>query len=346
MKVLNLRGINDLRLEEREIPKPGENEVLVEIHACGICSSDEARVLKTGTYHFPTVPGHEICGKVVKTGEGVNKELLNKKVAIFPLLPCFECQSCKDKHYQVCSNYKYFGSRNDGGFSEYLVVPKWNLVLLNDSIDYKIGALMEPSAVSLHAIKLGNVKENDNVLIVGTGTIGILIGLLAKLKGANVWISGRRQKSLDLVKELSLNTINVDNPIEDIEIITKGKRMDVVFEAVGTSSSLEKCILSTKNSGTIVVVGNPHGDMNLEKDIYWKILRRQLKIKGIWNSDYNDEENDWKDIAKIMAKNEIPFEKIVTRTFELKDHKEAFDLLTDKDESKLKLMFRMNEDKE
>ena len=65
MKILNLRGINDLRLEERDIPTPGEGEVLVEIHACGICSSDEARVLKTGTYHFPTVPGHEFCGKIL-----------------------------------------------------------------------------------------------------------------------------------------------------------------------------------------------------------------------------------------------------------------------------------------
>lgn len=346
MKILNLRGINDLRLEERDIPTPGEGEVLVEIHACGICSSDEARVLKTGTYHFPTVPGHEFCGKIVKVGKNVDKDFLNRKVAVFPLLPCFECPACKEKHYQVCSNYKYFGSRNDGGFAEYLVVPKFNLVFLDDKIDYKIGALMEPAAVSLHALNIGNVKKGDNVLVVGTGTIGVLIGIFAQMRGANVWISGRRQKSLDLVKELSINTLNVEDPIEDVNKITDGKGMDVLFEAVGSNSSMEKCILCVKSGGTIVTVGNPHGDFNLEKNIYWKILRRQLVVKGTWNSEYNDEQNDWIEVAKIMAKKKFPFEKLITKTYELEDHKEAFDMLANKEESKLKLMFVMNTDKE
>ena len=129
MKVLNLRAVNDLRLEEKEIPVPGENEVLLEIHACGICSSDEERVLKTGTYHFPTVPGHEFAGKIAKLGKNVDSNLLNKKAAVFPLLPCMKCTSCKEEKYAMCSNYKYFGSRNDGAYGEYLVVPVWNLVI-------------------------------------------------------------------------------------------------------------------------------------------------------------------------------------------------------------------------
>lgn len=346
MKVLNLEGVNDLRLEEKEKPVPKEGEVLIEIHACGICSSDEARVLTTGTYHFPTVPGHEFSGKVVELGEGVSEDYLHKKVSVFPLLPCFECTSCKEKHYPMCKDYKYFGSRNDGGFAEYLCVPTWNLVVLDDSVSYKVGALMEPSAVSLHAVNIGNVKEGDNVAVVGTGTIGILIGVFSKLKGANVYISGRKEKSLQIPKELGFNTLDIENPIEDSEKVTNGERMDIVFEAVGTNDSMSKSILMTKNAGTIVAVGNPHGDFNLEKDVYWKILRRQLTLKGTWNSEYNDEVNDWKQVAKLMEEKGFPFEKLITKTFKLEEHKEAFDLLVDKDVCKTKLMFVINEDKE
>ena len=341
MRVLSLKGINKLELEEREKPTPGKGEVLVEIHACGICSSDEDRVLKTGTYHFPTVPGHEFSGVVVELGEDVEEDLLNKKVSVFPLLPCFECDACKEEHYPMCSNYKYFGSRNDGGFAEYLVVPKWNLVVLDESIDNKVGAMMEPAAVALHATNIGGVKEGDNVVVVGTGTVGILIGVFSKLKGANVWISGRKQKSSDFVKELGFDTIDIEDPIKYVEKITDNKRMDVVFEAVGTNDSMTKSILFAKNAGTIVAVGNPHGDFHLEKDVYWKILRRQLIIKGTWNSEYSDKVNDWKEVAELMKEHGFPFEKLITKTYDLSEHKEAFEDLANKDMMKTKLMFEM-----
>lgn len=344
MKVLNLRGINDLRLEEKEKPVPKAGEVLVEIHACGICSSDEARVLKTGTYHFPTVPGHEFSGKVVEVGDFVDKKYLNKKVAVFPLLPCFECTACKKGEYALCSNYKYFGSRNDGGFAEYLAVPVWNLVELDDSIDYKVGALMEPSAVALHAVNIGNVKEGDNVVVVGTGTIGILIGAFCKLKGANVWLSGHSQNKIDNVKALDLDVLDLKDPVNDALNITNFERMDVVFEAVGSEDSLKNCILLAKNSGTIVTVGNPRGDFKLEKDVYWKILRRQLTIKGTWNSEYNDSNNDWKEVAKLMKEKNFPFEKLITSLFKLEEYDEAFDILSDKNKFKTKIMFEINKE--
>lgn len=344
MKVLNLRGINDLRLEEKEKPVPKQGEVLVEIHACGICSSDEARVLKTGTYHFPTIPGHEFSGKVVEVGEFVDKKYLNKKVAVFPLLPCFECTSCKKGKYALCANYKYFGSRNDGGFEEYLAVPVWNLIELDDSIDYKVGALMEPSAVALHAVNIGNIKEGDNITVVGTGTIGILIGAFCKLRGANVWICGHSKTKLDNVKELGLNVLDIDDPVNDVLNVTNLERMDVVFEAVGSNESMKNCILMAKNSGTIVAVGNPKDDFKLEKDVYWKILRRQLTLKGTWNSEYSDDNNDWKEVSQLMKKKDFPFEKLITNVFKLEDHEEAFNLLSNKNKFKTKIMFEINKE--
>lgn len=339
MKVLNLYGINDLRLDEREIPEPKENEVLLKIKACGICSSDEARVLKTGTYHFPTVPGHEFAGQIVKLGKNVKPELLDKKAAVFPLLPCNKCTACKNEEYAMCSNYKYFGSRNDGGFSEYLTVPVWNLVLLDDSVEYEVGSLMEPSAVALHATNIAEVKENMNVAISGSGTIGILIGVFCKLKGANVYIIGINDNILNKVKSLGFETLKAENCVQEIDNITNNEKMDIVFEAVGTNESMENCILSTKNKGTIVAVGNPQDDLNLKKDVYWKVLRKQLIIKGTWNSDYSTKQNDWKEVAELMKENNFPFKKLITNTYPLEESKEAFDLLQDREKAKIKITF-------
>ena len=133
MKALVLKEIGNLSLEEREIPKLKEGEVLVHIKSCGICSSDIERVFINGTYHFPTIPGHEFSGQIVGVSDEKDKELLGKRTSIFPLLPCKQCDACHSEEYAQCSNYNYFGSRCDGAFSEYLVVPKWNLVLFENA---------------------------------------------------------------------------------------------------------------------------------------------------------------------------------------------------------------------
>ena len=197
MKVLNLHAVNDLRLDIADVPHLTKNHVLIKVKNCGICSSDVERVFKNGTYHFPTVIGHEFSGLIVGVNEE-DKNLLNKRAAIFPLLPCNKCEACKNKKYAQCKNYNYFGSRCDGGFSEYLVVPKWNLVI-DDELDYQLLALCEPASVALHAIrKIGNIK-NQKVLVMGSGTIGLLIALFLKQQGNNVFVGARRKEAIDFI---------------------------------------------------------------------------------------------------------------------------------------------------
>lgn len=339
MKVLNLHGVGDLVYEEKDTPVPQKGEVLLKIRACGICSSDEERIYVTGTYHFPTIPGHEFAGQIVALGEDVSDELLGKRASVFPLLPCRECHSCQTQDYPMCSNYNYFGSRCDGGFSEYLAVPIWNLVLADDSVDYKVAAMSEPAAVALHAANVGNVNEGDNVAIIGTGTIGILIGAFCRLKGANVFICGRRQESMDFVNELGFETFSVWDMQTAAKERTGGVGMDVVLEAVGTNEAMTQAIQGVKNSGIIVAVGNPKGDLQIEKAVYWQILRRQITLRGTWNSNYKEEENDWKRVAELMKEGGFPFEKLITRTYSMAEYQQAMDFLRDKSVSKAKVMF-------
>ncbi len=339
MKVLNLKSVGELVYEEKDTPVPGAGEVLVNIKASGICSSDVERVFITGTYHFPTIPGHEFAGQIVAIGEGVDEALLGRKASVFPLLPCRECHSCKVEDYPLCSNYNYFGSRCDGGFAEYLAVPVWNLVLQDDAVDYKVAALAEPAAVGLHAANIGGVKKGDKVAVIGTGTIGILIGAFCKLKGAEVYICGRRKESMEFAESFGFQTFSVNEMEEKAKEYTDGIGMDVVLEAVGTNEALEQAILGVRNSGTIVAVGNPKSDLHIEKNIYWRILRRQITLRGTWNSNYKASDNDWEKVAQLMKEGGFPFDKLVTKTYPMSQSQEAFDFLRDKSVSKAKVMF-------
>lgn len=331
MDVLNLHGIGDLRFEKKETYKLEKDSVLVKIKYCGICSSDIERVFVNGTYHFPTIPGHEMSGQIVAVNDE-DEELLGRKAAIFPLMPCFECDACESKEYAQCSNYNYFGSRCNGGYSEYLLVPKWNLVLFDDSLDYKIAALCEPGAVAIHSVSIGEIKKDENVAISGTGTIGMMIALVAQSRGANVTVIGRSEESLEFSKQLCLNAL--------LTTELENKIFDKVFEVVGNNESINQSIGLADNFATVILVGNPKDDVKLDKQIYWKILRKQIVLKGIWNSSYSNKANDWKEILDLMVKGDIPFESLISKEYSMNEFKEAFDFLRNSKNKKLKVMFK------
>ena len=345
MQALVLENVGDLRLEERDVPSITKDEVLVEVKNCGICSSDIERVFVTGTYHFPTIPGHEFAGEIVGVYDEADKELLTKRAAIFPLMPCMKCSACLQEEYAQCKSYNYFGSRCDGGYSEYLAVPKWNLVFF-DKLDYAVAAMCEPASVAIHSLRRVDIKKGDRALIIGTGTIGLLLGLFAKNKGIDVYMGGRNKEALAFSKSLGLNTIDTTDLENEVSKVTDGEGFSYVFEAVGTNTALEQAILSCANFAKIVTIGNPKDDIQIPKNVYWKILRKQLTLTGTWNSSYGTKVNDWRDALAFMSKNEAMFQKLITHKFSLEESKEAFDILRDKSKLTVKVMFKMEDNDE
>ena len=181
MKAYSLHAINDLRYEDVEYPECNSGWCIVNVKYSGICSSDVPRILKKGTYKFPTIPGHEFSGVVCQVADKENENLIGKHVGVFPLIPCKKCEQCMEGNYEMCSHYDYIGSRRDGGFAEYVAVPIWNLVELPSEIDLKEAAMMEPLAVALHAVKQANINYEKKVAVVGTGLIAFAIAQWAKL---------------------------------------------------------------------------------------------------------------------------------------------------------------------
>lgn len=343
MKALVLHGVGDLRYEEVSVPELKEGTVLINIKACGICSSDIPRIFVNGTYHFPTIPGHEFSGRIVAVGDGVDEALLGRRSCVFPMLPCRSCKACEIEEWAQCSGYSYFGSRCDGGFAEYLVVPVWNLVPFSDNLSYEEAALCEPAAVSLHAVNIGNLKEGMNVAVIGTGTIGFLIGLFAKKKvgSGKVIICGRSKNKLDYAEKFGFDTLNIkdDNISDGIKRITGSDGVDVMFEAVGLNPAIETAIKGTAALGRIVLVGNPEDDLKLEKNVYWSILRKQITLAGSWNSNYNSRINDWAEAISIFESGKINLKGLITHTFDMSEKDKAFETIKDPGEFTLKVMF-------
>lgn len=332
MKALVLKSIGNLVYEDVPTPVPKEGEVLLEVKACGICSSDFNRCLKTGTYHFPTIPGHEFSGRIIEVGDNVDTSLMAKDAVVFPLLPCRECDQCRLKAYARCRNYNYFGSRCDGAFAEYIAVPVWNLQLFEGSLDYKVAALCEPAAVAYHAVSTAVAGSTGDICIIGTGTIGILAGFWAREFGSGVTFITRNERKHDLLTRLGFHTVDALQGGVDIS-------SPCVLECVGSDESVTNAIECVATSGKIILIGNPDGDKRLSQKVYWKILRKELTIKGVWNSCYGEGDNEWRKVLDLLVKWQKVLSQLITSVFPLEVGQNVFELLRKSDKLEIKGMF-------
>lgn len=345
MKALVLENI--AKLTYKEIPNPvmKQGEVMLKIKACGICSSDIPRIFTTGTYHFPTVPGHEFSGEITDCAPNVDRSLIGKRAAVFPLLPCGKCASCAQEEYARCSNYNYFGSRCDGAFAEYISVPVWNLVLCSNKIPFTTAAMCEPASVAKHCADAGNIRPNDTVTVIGTGTIGLMAALWAKSKGARKVITvGIFDEYLDFAKSVGIDfTVNSgrENSFDEYLKLTDGNGADVVLECVGSQEAINNAILYAKKGGRVVLTGNPYGDITFMKNNYWKILRNELTVTGTWNSSYKSTVNNWKETVAALENGNLDIARLITQKFPLEKYEEALETVRNHQKFSVKVMFEM-----
>ena len=338
-----LHGIDDLKYEQADMPDLKPGWVLVEVMAAGICGSDIPRIFETGTYQFPTIPGHEFSGVVRNVGLSEDREWVGKRVGVFPLIPCRECENCRNEHYEMCDHYDYLGSRRNGGFAEYVAVPIWNLIELPDTVDFAEAAMLEPMAVALHAIRHLPLEHTKSLVIYGAGPIGLMMSQWARIYGVqNIYIVANKAGQVQLANELGFtnvcNQMEV-NALEWLYSMNGGNPVDAAIEGVGRSEVLEQCILSVKGQGTIVTLGNPYADVYISKEIYWKVLRRQLKIVGTWNSRFaTSVEDDWKDCVEMLAEGRIDAVTLVTHNYPFKELLDGLQVMREKSEFYSKIL--------
>lgn len=334
MKAWVLQANGQIEYKSTEKPQIKENEVLVEVKAAGICGSDIPRIYGGGAYFYPLIPGHEFSGQIAEVNAG-DESLLHKRVGIFPLIPCLECEPCRRKQYEMCRHYSYLGSRCQGGFAEYAAVPKNNLIELPANVSYEEAAMLEPMSVAVHALRRANPSKDDTVVVCGLGTIGMfLLMFLIEMGIQNIYVIGNKA----FQKEMALKAgISVDRFIDSGSAGTVSA--DVYFECVGKNETISQAISNTNPGGKVMFVGNPYTDLSLDKAIYWKILRNQLTVLGTWNSSFTKDGNDdWHYVLNKLSKEKVSPSRFISHRLSFEKLEEGLNMMKDKTEDYIKVM--------
>lgn len=340
-----LHGVQDIRLESVPVPVPKEGEVVIEVRAAGICGSDIPRIYQTGAHVHPLVPGHEFSGVAVSLGAGVDTKWQGQRVGVFPLIPCRSCQPCRMHQYEMCRDYSYLGSRKDGGFAAYVAAPADNLIQLAESVSFEEAAMLEPMAVAVHAMRRIMPAVRDTVAVYGLGTIGLLLLMFLKEAGIkNLCVIGNKEFQKQMVLKLGLPAdAYCDSKVQDVGQWlmerTDGLGADVFFECIGKDSTYAQAVDYTAPAGKVCLVGNPHTDMNLEKQVYWKILRNQLTVTGTWNSSFTGApDDDWHYALDRLIRKRVSPSALISHRLSFGELQKGLHIMRDKTEDYVKIM--------
>lgn len=211
MKVLSLDKPFEIHVKERDIPQIKENEVLIKVLATAICGSDiHAFRGEQAIFDYPRITGHEICGVVEKI-HGSSDLNVGDKVCVIPYISCGNCISCRKGKPGSCESLRVAGVHFDGGMSEYCVMPVENVIKIPQDMDPFKAALIEPMAISAHAVHIAKVKNGENILVFGVGPIGLGISEIARVLGGNIIVADISEDRCKFAKE-RFGYKNVLNP--------------------------------------------------------------------------------------------------------------------------------------
>ena len=347
MNALVLHAVGDARYEQ--IPKPAvtPGEALVRVGFCGVCGSDIPRTFVKGTYHFPTVCGHEFAGVIEACGEGVDEYKPGDRVVVFPLLWCGKCDSCELGNYVQCSDYDYYGSRRDGAFAEYVSVPPKNLVPVPDGVSMEAASMTEPAAVALHALqRAGGGFVGETVVIFGAGPIGLMAAQWARMMGAaRVIVFDLIPEKLEMAERLGFELaldVREDDPVERVKELTGGHGAEVCVEGAGVPITLNQAIAAARVNGRVVILGNPSADVTLPASLISLAMRRELDILGTWNSAFSASGNndDWRAVLAAAASKAIDLDGLVSHRVPLDKAMDAMVMMRDRSEFFAKVLIQ------
>ena len=317
---------------EAHVHDPASGEVRIAVRRCGICGSDLHWF--HGRMAVPSVcPGHEISGVVEATGPSTDGWAEGDRVTVEPLVRCRRCPLCARGDYHLCRKLGIHGVTLPGGMASSLVVPTYSLHALPDVVDFEVGALAEPLAVAVHAMRLGAVGSGSNVMILGAGTIGLLSVVAAKYIGAEfIAITARHQQQRTLAQRLGANQVLASDRTRDVE-----QRPQAVIETVGgTAPTVDDAVRSVARGGTVVITGLFDGTPTFDPLV---MLMKEVRLVG--SNTYNrpaGEPSDFEIAIEILSDRKQELRELVTHLFPLEQAQQAFETASDKSTGAVKVM--------
>jgi L-iditol 2-dehydrogenase len=279
---------HDLRVMEVEKPIPRENEVLIKVMACGVCGTDVHIYEGSAGSTQPkpqTILGHEFSGIVSEVGSTVKNVTVGDKVTVNPNDTCGMCYYCKNGQEQFCEDKNGIGTTADGGFAEYIVTREKTVYGVDDKLSFEEAAMAEPVACCLHGMDLAEIKTGDTVLIIGGGTIGLIMLQLARLSGASMIIVSEPIKSKrGLATKLGADLI-IDPFDQSFEEILRDIKINVGIECVGNPNTMLDTVRYTGKGGRAMLFGltDPEDEIPIRP---YEIFQKEITIRASYVNPY------------------------------------------------------------
>lgn len=338
MKALLLSAPFKLELKDIEKPIPGDHDVLIKVEATGICGSDLHAYRGTHPFRIPPLfPGHEFAGRVEEVGKKVNNIQVGDSVTVEPWTHCGKCDYCLEGRTNLCSNKVAMGTNEwQGSFAEYVVAPEYAVYNLLGEVSYEEGALIEPLAASVHAVRRATIELGETALVFGAGTIGL--GVLLFLNEAGITrtiVTDIDDFNLALAKQLgAAKTVNVKDELihEVVHEITGGKGVDIVIIAAAAKNLIQEATTIIKKNGKIIIPAI--FDEMLQVDMF-KIVNCEHNIHGSWAYT----KKDFNIVINFIALRKISPKPLITHHFSLNEANKAFTILDQRSEKVVKILF-------
>lgn len=322
------------------IPEAKEDEVVLEIAYIGICGSDIHVFHGKHPYvTYPVIQGHEVSGKVVAIGANVRTVRVGDKVTIEPQVSCGSCYPCMHQLYNICNNLKVLGFQAPGAASDYFAVREKHIVKLPLTMDYRYGAMIEPLAVGVRAVKKTQNIKDGQVLVIGAGPIGNLVAQTAKAMGAKkVMISDVNPVRLQKAKACGIDvTVNVNN--EDLldvleQEFGKERRADVIFDCAGVQQAISSALQVARKGSDIIVVavygGVPQVDLAY-------INECEIRLIGTARYTYDD----FMTAIELVEQKKITLGELITDIYELDSYIEGYRKIDQSPDSTMKVLIHV-----
>ncbi|WP_210081413.1 zinc-binding alcohol dehydrogenase family protein [Pantoea endophytica] len=321
MKTLVVAEPRQMVWQQRAKPTPAAHEVLIKPIAAGICGTDiHAWAGNQPFFSYPRVLGHELCGEVVELGSQASGFRLGQRVALIPYVACQQCDACLSGKTNCCEKISVIGVHQDGGFCEYLSVPTSNLLAV-DEVDPEAAALIEPFAISAHAVRRAAVTADEQVLVVGAGPIGLGVAAIAAAAGAKVVVADTsEQRRAQVAQKLGLATVNPLDADSETQLQAEfgGRLPAKVIDATGSPAAMNGAVKLIRHGGTIVFVGLHKGDLVIP-DI--EFHKKETTLLGSRNATLED----FAKVGELMANGQLRADMMLNRHYDFSTLADRFE---------------------
>src|ERR1700760_4796765 len=354
MRAAVYRSPDDVRTETVPVPEIGPGEVLVRIDTCGICGTDLKKI-HTGSHSAPRVFGHEMAGTIAAGGDGGPGVGVGDRAMAFHHIPCGHCFYCRKQTFAQCERYKLvgttagIGAAAGGGFAQYIRVMDWivgdgitpaGLIRVPDDIPFEQAAFIEPVNTCFKAVKLLNLELDDTVLVIGQGSIGILLAALARQTGATVLTSDLYPERHAIAEKFGLR-----HPLDargDVvaacKAATEGRGADVALVAVGSDKLIQQAMDAIRPGGRVMLFASTqHGEAPFDPAA---VCMDEKTLMGSYSASVAIQQEGIDLVFEGYRSGKMDFTQLISHRFPLEQAAEAVELASNPQPDSLKIVLK------